>query len=455
MVIADPLTLAQRTASDLAPGDSGGIEFNAPQGFNPIPASIKSDFAKWAKKGFKFSTVNGRVQVENKNGQVVGGMAAGFDPEEMQGLLAEGLGKGTSGIVGIDDDGNLYVDTGPTGARNPAPAGIKHAAGSSGGGTQGGASGRTAGRGNTAGGSAGGTSRSGGGGGTSGASRRGGPTGGGTTVTTQGGGGATLGGGGGGPSPIDPNAPLGVGFGGAEGRIDPGERGFNDAGVFDRPGSFTEGLGEDASLNDILLGAMGEQRATRDAALNIQGGLARGFEDSSLRGQNEQNALELGANPFSLDDQTVGRIMGQQGDLIGRNTERLQQTSAARAASSGVSRSGIQQADQDRIDIAGAQQLGDAQRGLLVEQATRRPQELGQAINVGNDTLEQQTRARESIAGGAVNILAGSNPTADAALLGTLAGGGTPQIKIGDRGNPFNPAGFTTAGNNRGGLNRF
>ena len=270
---------------------------------------------------------------------------------------------------------------------------------------------------------------------------------GGTVETSQGG--IQLGGGGGGASgapPIDPNAPLGIGFGGAEGSFTPGAQQFNDPGVFNQPNSFTQGLDRNSSLNDILLGAMGEQRATRDAALGIQGGLATSFEGNAMRGQNEQNALALGANPFSLDANTQSQIMGQMGDTIGQNTERLKQMQAARAASNGISRSGVSGAQMDRLDINGMNQLGNAQRGLAVEAATRRPQELASAIGVGNDTLQQQQAARERIAGGAVGILEGSNVTADAALLGSMAQGGTPQVNIARGGTSGPLAGINYSG---------
>ncbi len=229
---------------------------------------------------------------------------------------------------------------------------------------------------------------------------------------------------------IDPNAALGLDFGSAGGGIEGGSSEFVDPSAFGRPTPFTEGLGPDASLNDIMLGAMGEQRAGRDLALGISGGLASGFEENELRRAAESGALDLVNNPFSLDDQTIARIQGQQGDLIGRNAERLQQSSAARAASAGISRSGIQNAAQDRIDINAARQLGDTQRGLLVEQATRRPQEQAQALAAGSNVLGSQQQQRGQIARGAIDTLANTNLSADAAVLGTLAAGGTPQVNV-------------------------
>jgi len=449
------------SSGDLGPAPAGPVPNPLGGGATsrPVGDTLKGLERYRGKSQFRIYTVGGSIRVENNSGQVVfrvpESQLEGINPEDLQKELSGFLGNGVDGIVGIREDGSLYVDAGVRSGRDvpsdlnqgsttsatgggPATSGSGRSGGSGGGGARGGARG--------GGGSGSGSGNAGGSGRTA--------SGGGSTTTTSGGGGIEIGGGTGGPTPIDPNAGLGVNFDGAEGTINPGDQAFNDAGVFDRPGSFTEGLGPDASLNDILLGAMGEQRATRDAALNIQGGLGRTFEDSALRQQNEQNALALGANPFSLDDDTISRIQGRQTDLIGQNTERLQQASAARAASSGISRSGIQGAEQDRFDIAGANQIGESQRGLLVEQATRRPRELEAATRLGTDTLDQQTRQRESIAGGAVNILAGSNPTADAALLGTLAQGGTPQIRIAD-GNPNNPFGFINAGNNQGGRNPF
>jgi hypothetical protein len=335
---------------------------------------------------------------------------------------------GLSFTFGTDADGNSFVATAPSGQEPKTPAGGTVTGGntpSSPGG------GQTTAQQEAARAQAAIDARAAGGGAAGGG-------GGGVDITRGAGGGAdaaAASGGGGefagpGDQSIDPNAALGLDFGSAAGGIEGGRSDFVDPGAFGRPTPFTEGLGPDATLNDILLGAMGEQRAGRDLALGISGGLASGFEENELRRAAESGALDLVNNPFSLDDQTIARIQGQQGDLIGRNAERLQQASAARAASSGISRSGIQNAAQDRIDINAARQLGEAQRGLLVEQATRRPQEQAQALAAGSNVLGSQQQQRGQIARGAIDTLGNTSLSADAAVLGTLAAGGTPQVNI-------------------------
>jgi hypothetical protein len=397
-----------RTEGPTSPGGIKDIDGT------PNPKAL-AEMDRLMGKGYKTYFVQGELRFENANGQVVGRFPKSSTPgldtwlNDRTGMTTSTLGSAPRSFEGGKDANGQtrYKETPASAARNggspaspSAPGGSAAGGGSTGGGVSRGGSNVP--------------SIEGGGSGTSSSSE----------------GGIELGGGGGAdsPPPIDPNAPLGLDFGGAAGSVLPGDQRYNDSSVFSTPKAFTEGLGKDASLNDILLGAMGEQRATRDAALGISGGLATGFENNPLRAQAEQNALSLGANPFSLDDRTIQRLQGQQGELIGRNAERLQQTQNDRAAAQGITRSGVNQAQNDRISINANRQLGDAQRGLLVEQATRRPQELASATNLVNDTLQQQQAARERIAGGAIGTLQNTDITGDAAILGTLAGGGTPQI---------------------------
>lgn len=237
-----------------------------------------------------------------------------------------------------------------------------------------------------------------------------------------------------GPTRIDPNRPLGLdpshgapaGFRGGSGAF-----GAEGAGVFPGPGSVLEGIGPNSTLNDVIMNIVKRQEANRDAALAIYGGTYRNYQnDPTLQGARGR-AQELLANPFSLDDQTVDRIMGRQQELIGQNYQRLGQQAADRAAASGVGRSGLAQAQQDRFAINAQRDLGNTQRGLLVEQATRRPQELAQAVQVGGGFGQSDVSQGAAISTGAANQIHGNTSImGDALLSGVLMGGGPPPINI-------------------------
>lgn len=245
-----------------------------------------------------------------------------------------------------------------------------------------------------------------------------------------------------GAPPMDFNAPMGLDFAGARARTpatNPQTEPFNSR-TFPGPGSLTQGLDRNSTANDALLNLVRKQERGRDQALGIYGGLYDTYMDDSVRGSMRGMADQLGANPFSLDDQTVSRILGSQADMIGSSAGRMEQLSRDRMAAQGGLGSGQAQDQQDRIDINAGRQLGDAQRGLLVEQATRRPQELQSAMGATANVLQQDQSARERMGAGAANMLANQDMTADSLLMGA-ASGSMPTINIGTSGQNSGPIG--------------
>jgi hypothetical protein len=129
----------------------------------------------------------------------------------------------------------------------------------------------------------------------------------------------------------------------------------------------------------------------------------------------------------------VERILGKQADTIGQNYARLQGQAADRAAASGTTRSGGAQDAQSRLQINAIRDLGDAQRNLLVEQATRRPQELQSALGAGGSFGARDVAQGTGIATGAADAIHGqTSMMGDALLSGVLMGGGPPPIRIGN-----------------------
>lgn len=260
----------------------------------------------------------------------------------------------------------------------------------------------------------------------SGASWGGGGGGGGTTTIVPGGGA------GGGVTQINPNAPLGLkpSAGGAAGYT-PGTQGA--AGVFGNPGSVLTGLNEKSTLNDVIMNIVKRQEANRDAALATYGGALKTAENDPVMQGSRARAMDVLNNPFSLDDATVSRILGAQTDLIGQNFARLGQQSADRAAAAGMGRSGDAQLDQDRLAINAVKGVGDAQRGLLVEQATRRPAELQASLASAGEFGMRDVGQRTGIATQAADHVYGQTSIlGDAMLTGALMGGQAPTIKVND-----------------------
>lgn len=270
----------------------------------------------------------------------------------------------------------------------------------------------------------------GGGGGSAGYSYRGGAGdgwggGGGAPAATS----VSLPGGSTGATQIDPNAPLGLD---PRGGAPAGPRGGTyGADVFAGPGSVLEGIGPGSTLNDVMMNVVKRQEANRDAALRTYGGAYREAKDDPVLQGARGRALDVLANPFSLDDDTVARILGKQADTIGQNFNRLKGMAADRAAASGVGRSGLAAAEQDRLDINAVKSLGDAQRGLLVEQATRRPRELQASLASAGDFGYRDVGQRTGIATGAADHVYGQTSIlGDALLSGVLMGGGPPAINV-------------------------
>lgn len=232
-----------------------------------------------------------------------------------------------------------------------------------------------------------------------------------------------------GPTRLNMSDPLGMSFGSSQPQG--GDPRFSNNGYFPNAPSITEGLGPDSTVGDAISNVISSQEASRNAALGIYAGVSRGQQDDPTLQGARGLAADLQANPFSLDDRTIQRIQGQQGDLIGRNAQRLSRLSADRSAAQGMGQSGMAERAQERIQTNAGRQLGDAQRGLLVEQATRRPQELAQAMqSTGQFGLSDYGQRAGIDLGAADQIHGQSSFMGDALVSGLLMGGGPPPINV-------------------------
>lgn len=228
---------------------------------------------------------------------------------------------------------------------------------------------------------------------------------------------------------IDPNKALGLdpSRGGPAGTVG----GTYGADVYPGAGSILTGINKNSSLNDVIMNIVKRQEANRDAALKTYGGAYNEQKNDPVLQGSRQRAQDVLANPYSLDDQTVSRILGSQADTIGQNFGRLKQNSADRAASMGVGRGGMASTDQDRLDINAVKSLGDAQRGLLVEQATRKPGELQASLASAGDFGMRDVGQRTGISTQAADSVYGQTSVlGDALLSGVLMGGNGGGAKV-------------------------
>jgi hypothetical protein len=286
----------------------------------------------------------------------------------------------------------------------------------------------SSGAGGAGGGAGGGTSSSGGravapGGGWFGSS--GGNVNGGSTVTLPGGGSTQF------TNPFDPTKPLGLDPSKFPGTPVGGSPQFR-SGTFPSAGDPFAGIDKNSSAQDVAMALAKKQYANQQASLGIYGGLydAQG-SDPSLQGARGL-AGQLAANPFSLDDVTKSRIAGRSIDQIGQRAGLLQTQAADRAAASGTSRGGGAEDAAYRIQQNAANQAGGVERGLDIEQATRRPGELASALGaVGQFGLNDVGQKVGIGRGAADNVLGQTSILGDALLTGPLlAGGAQPQVKV-------------------------
>lgn len=238
----------------------------------------------------------------------------------------------------------------------------------------------------------------------------------------------TFGGGGGG---FDPSAPLGLDPSKFSGSPVGGNPIFR-SGTFPSAGDPFAQIGPNSSARDVAMALAKKQLANQQASLGIYGGLYDQYQtDPTMQGARGL-AGQLAADPFSLSDQTLSRIAGQGIDAIGQRAGRLEAAAAGRSAAAGMGRSGGAEDARYRIQANAANQAGNLERNLAVEQATRRPQELASALGAVGSFGGQDAAARRDIGMGAADrVLGQTSILGDALLAGPLLSGQAPGIQVG------------------------
>jgi len=381
-----------------------------------VPTTGLKDYGleKYLARGFKMYTVNmgGKniLRVENKSGQVVKNIE-GFDAEGMQTYLADLFRNSESmdGVVGIDADGNLYVDGGPGGASKEPPADVTPAPGT---GKDAGTTNRfptpsptpTPGTGTTGGNAAGATG---------GAAR------GGVTNPFAGGGGSGVDSGGTAVPPIggadesnaiDPNAPLGVN--------DPGRMALTGD-PFKAPGSLFDMLPENPTLADVIGAVTRRQEAGLEGQLGALGQVYQESLDDPNSQALRSRIGDLLEDPYTYDEETIRRMQGAQNQAIGNRADVLAQQQRQQAASMGTGRSQGELAAQATQRAAAGSQAA-AENQIRMRAAEQNQQDLRSALAQGGASIQQDRGTRERMAGQAADAMGSSQVFGDAFLTNAL-----------------------------------
>ena len=405
------------TIDPSAPDFDGGIVFDAPDPIkddyelaDDLPTNFSSDdeLEEYKRKGYTFSK-DGRIWNADGSRSVGSWDVRGYIQDELAaGKSRDDIFNSFEGGVTFDNVNGSYQ---PRSSRSPQIPGSTHggrqAPPATGGGT-------TA----TTGGGGGRNSGGGGGGGSSGGGGGGGGTGIGVPNIPTGGTGITPPIGGSGPTGIDPNAPIGVNDPGAQsqslGDFFGGSRGGLGGG-----NSIFDNLPDNPTIRDILGAVQRGQEGTRDAQLDIFAGLF----DESLNSQESLAQRDLLnrviANPESMDEATINRIMGQNNQAIGSRASQQAQLAQDRAASMGVGRD-IGQREQGRILREGAQQQTEAERATRIDAVKTNFQDRLNTLGAAGGEISRDQGARVNIGGAAAGVHGQSQDRGDTFLTNAL-----------------------------------
>ncbi len=379
--------------------------------------------------GFNLFGANGIHSLSVKKGDL------GTDEETLKFFEDQLQGSDSEGIVGMDANGNVYVDLRPQGQfgereeSSAQRAGVQPAPGQA-------VDSRFnpnsvgAARARQSGGGGGGTSGGGGrapapGGGGSGSLARGaaanpfidtGPN---INVPNPAAGAGAFPGGDGGF--IDPNDPLGIPAINPQGR--PGSEYFQPGGGLPSAGNPFAGLDENSNLYDVIAAMAGGQVANQQAALDTLGGVFRESQGGVSEGQRGLIG-DLQANPYSLDDATLNRIMGQNTKGINDRAARAMMEGQQSRASAGIRPdSGLAQAQDQQIRTQAGAQAQNMESQARIQQAMQNQVDLRSALQVGGNAISQDLGTRERLANtAATGVLGETAIKGDAYLSAALLG---------------------------------
>lgn len=229
---------------------------------------------------------------------------------------------------------------------------------------------------------------------------------------------------------IDFNAPLNFRNPGASGpgigttSTSPG------ANFYGRPNSIFSGLPANPTMGDVVGQVTQRQEENRNAALGILGNARGEMASDPLRTALNSRTAGLLANPYSLDEATMQRIMGQNNESIANRAALQSQTSADRAAAMGVTRSGGENTDQNAIQTNAANAMATGERQARIQQAVQNQQDVRSALGSALPVVGENQQSKNALDLSAVRDVLGTSSIYGDAFLSNLLMGGAQRPKV-------------------------
>jgi len=202
----------------------------------------------------------------------------------------------------------------------------------------------------------------------------------------------------------------------------PGQ-GYTGGFSYGQPKSIFDGMSANPTYGEVISKTMQRQEDNRDAAMGIMGNARSEIMSDPNRALLGQRTADLLSNPYSLDEATISRIMGQQNQAL---TQRAAQTSQGirdREAARGTLRSGGATAALDTVRNRTADAMSAGESDIRVKAAIQNGQDLRSAMSAALPGISEKTNSLNQLdTTAARDILGGSSYSGDAFLTNALMG---------------------------------
>lgn len=202
----------------------------------------------------------------------------------------------------------------------------------------------------------------------------------------------------------------------------PGQ-GYTGGFSYGQPRSIFDGMSANPTYGEVISQVMRRQEDNRNAAMGIMGNSRSEIMNDPNRALLGQRTADLLSNPYSLDEATISRIMGQQNQAL---TQRAAQTSQGirdREAARGTLRSGGATAALDTVRNRTADAMSEGERDIRVKAAIQNGQDLRSAMGAALPGISEKTNSLNQLdTTAARDILGGSSYSGDAFLTNALMG---------------------------------
>lgn len=232
---------------------------------------------------------------------------------------------------------------------------------------------------------------------------------------------------GGGAAGMSWNDPLGFQNPGAGPGAIPGQGYQSGPFAYGKPRSIFDGLPANPTYGDVVGSTLRRQEENRDAALGIMSNARNEITNDPNRNALQGRVGDLLANPYSMDEATISRILGKTNEGITQRAAELRGNAADRAAAAGVGRSGSAQASMDAINNQAAGAMASGERDTRIQASIQNQNDLRSAMGAALPVVNEQTQSKNALdTTAARDILGTSSFTGDAFLSAAMNGKNQP-----------------------------